>query len=163
MEIARRKWDIMPYIAVILGIGIIYMVTKMFLNRKPREHRVHHTQQHVPHHIQQHKQQQPVVRNRSQEWYEQKLKRDLAERMEAKKPKVQFNFKKRKDDYVAALQNKKKSADMSKPWVRKAVKQEAEPEVFTNNQDFSDPWKTSEEPKKEEEKQQKKGAFSMFD
>ena len=45
---------------------------------------------------------------------------------------------------------------MSRPWVRKPIKQaEAEPEVFTNSQEFSDPWKTTEEPPKKEKKEEK--------
>ncbi|MDP1694841.1 MAG: hypothetical protein Q8L34_04855 [Candidatus Woesearchaeota archaeon] len=166
--VEKRKWNFLPLIAIILGVIIIYFLIKLFVNRKPLRHKIHTDQQkhHLqPHHPQKVQEQQPIVRQRSQEWYEEKLKRDLAERMEAQKKKVTFSFKKRKDEYVASLKNKKKSADMSRPWVRKPIKEaEAEPEVFTNSQEFSDPWKTTEEPPKKEKKEEKGSSLmGMFD
>ncbi|MBS3144744.1 hypothetical protein J4208_04120 [Candidatus Woesearchaeota archaeon] len=168
ITVEKRKWNFLPLIAIILGVIIIYFLIKLVVNRKPLRHKIHHDQQkhHLqPHHPQKMQEQQPIVRQRSQEWYEEKLKRDLAERMEAQKKKVTFSFKKRKDEYVASLKNKKKSADMSRPWVRKPIKQaEAEPEVFTNSQEFSDPWKTTEEPPKKEKKEEKGSSLmGMFD
>ncbi|HLC72159.1 MAG TPA: hypothetical protein VJH37_01090 [Candidatus Nanoarchaeia archaeon] len=171
VEVQKRKWDVMPYIAVILAIGIIYMLTKMYLTRAQKQHSTHYG--HQNHHLQagqynkpkQHQQEQPVHRNRTEKWYEEKLKRDLAERMEEKRSKVQFSFSKRKNEYVEALHKKKKSADVSRPWVRKPMKQaEAEPEVFMNSQEFSDPWKTTEEQQKKEDKEKKGSSLmGMFD
>lgn len=162
--IAKRKWNVMPLIAILLGVAILYFLIKLIVNRKPLRHKIHHTQ--PLHHVQHKKQEQPVIRNRSQEWYEEKLKRDLAERMEAQRPKVQFSFSKKKNEYVASLQKKRKSADRDQPWVRKPVKQaQQESEVFTNHQDFTDPWKNDtlepSQPQKEEKK--KEGLFGMFD
>ncbi len=156
VEIPQRRWSIMPYIAVILGLLILYLVIRLLPKYKIL-HRTHHHEKKLtqPHHG------QPVQRHRSEEWYEEKLKRDLAEHMEAKRQKVQFSFKKRKDEYVMELQKKRKSAENPSPWVKKQAKQEQN-EAFMNTQDFSDPWKTQEEQKKEEEKP-KKGLFGLFD
>ncbi len=158
VEILKRKWNVLPYVTGIIGILIVYFLIKLWANRKPRHHA--HQEKHHLAKPQRKPQQQPIQRQRSQEWYEEKLKKDLAERMEAQRSKVKFNFRKQKDDYVVKLQ-KKKSSDAA-PWVRKPARQERS-EVFTNSQDFSDPWKTAEEQPKKEEEKKKGGLFGMFD
>ena len=128
-------------------------------SRKPRSHHPHREEK-KHYTFKQHSkpQQQPIQRHRSQEYYEEKLKRDLAERMEAKRQKFSFRVKKKKDDYIMELPQKKQR---SESWTRKPVTQEQN-EVFSNQDDFSDPWKTTEsEPKKEEKP--KKGMFNLFD
>lgn len=169
VEILKRKWNVMPYLAGILAIIMLYLIIKLI----PKGRRNRHHNSSYPHESSNKKEhvQQPTQRQRTQEWYEEKLKKDLAERMEEKrrKEKIHFSFSKRKDEYVAKLQKKKKDAS-EMPWVRRSSERPIKPssqeeQVFSNNPstDFSDPWKSPQESKKEEEEKPKKGMFGLFD
>ncbi len=169
VDIAKRRWNVMPYLATILGILILYMLLKLIKNYVPRIRRKQHHLQH-PHHQEQqhsHRSETQIRREKTQEYYEEKLKRDLAERMEAQRKKVHFSFKKRKDDYVMQLPKRRAKAaaslDKTPMYGGYTTPPEKKDEVISNSPDFFDPWK--DEPTQEQKKEEKKkgGLFGMFD
>ncbi len=169
VEITRRRWAVMPYLATILGVVIVYLLFKLIKNHVPRRrrhHRIQHAHQQEQHHL--HRSETQIRREQTQEYYEEKLKRDLAERMEAQRKKVHFSFKKRKDDYVMGLPKKRakaatESLDKTPVYGGYTTSVEKKDEVISNNPDFFDPWK--DEPAQEQKKEERKkgGLFGMFD
>ncbi|MBI1973064.1 hypothetical protein HYS50_03595 [Candidatus Woesearchaeota archaeon] len=159
VEILKRRWNIMPYLAGVLGIIIIYMLITLFVKQKLRR-KPHHPEKQVFSQPKTRHYEQPIKRHRSQEYYEEKLKRDLTERLEAKRGRLSFKVKKQKDDYIMELPKKRERTTAQESPYR--TTQESN-EFLSNTEEFSDPWKTQEEQPKKEEKPKKGGLFGMFD
>lgn len=161
VAIPKKKIHWQPYLAGILGIIIIFFCVKLIRTILPERRRHHLRRIHKQREQKHHTSQQTIKRHRTEEYYERKLKKDFAERLEAKKGIFKFNVKKQKDEYIMEMPQKKIRSTAASSYSAP----EKQEEVISNTTDFFDPWRDEPVEQKPDSSKPKKGnsIFNMFD